>query len=198
MQLMHYMLVCGAQSIVTKGMHCQVTTTCVLLLMYMCRWDMSVTMEECRRNERSLETLKDCCALTDKPNRLGCIHPPLFDISLDHIVIDELHLWLRITDRLIKNLVLRMAQLDHKERTHHSVKQPGHMEKLITSIRSFGVHFDVRNAALNCTLCTVIVAVPNYDNFIPITYGRSGRSGKERERPLISLSSLQSMADRGY
>ena len=109
---------------------------------------MSVTMEECRKNGRSLQDLKDCCTYSDRHDRLGCIHPPLFDVTLDHVVIDELHLWLRITDRLFNCLILRMAQLDHKKRTHHSKQQPVqcvHMEKLVTAIRSCGVHFSVRN-----------------------------------------------------
>lgn len=35
----------------------------------------------------------------------GCRDSPLLNIPVDHIVIDELHLLLRITDRLLEGLV---------------------------------------------------------------------------------------------
>ena len=37
---------------------------------------------------------------------LGCVRKPLFDIPLDHIVLDEFHLLLRIGDILLTNLIL--------------------------------------------------------------------------------------------
>ena len=38
-----------------------------------------------------------------KTNNFGCIHIPLIQIDLNHIVIDELHLMMRIVDVLIRN-----------------------------------------------------------------------------------------------
>ena len=37
---------------------------------------------------------------------------PLFSIPLDHIVVDELHLLLRITDRLEKGLIMAAISND--------------------------------------------------------------------------------------
>jgi hypothetical protein len=34
------------------------------------------------------------------------MNPPLLNIDLDHVVMDELHLLLRVMDILIKNLIM--------------------------------------------------------------------------------------------
>lgn len=36
----------------------------------------------------------------------SCVHMPLFEIEIDHVVVDELHLMLRITDRLEQGLIM--------------------------------------------------------------------------------------------
>ena len=55
--------------------------------------------------ERTLESLKS----GTKP---GSICPPLLDLPLENIIPDELHLLLRITDRLIENLINGAVQSD--------------------------------------------------------------------------------------
>ena len=40
-----------------------------------------------------------------------CIHPPLFDIDLDHVVLDELHLMIRITNRLTDCIITEGQQI---------------------------------------------------------------------------------------
>ena len=42
----------------------------------------------------------------------GCHCQPLFDITLDHIVIDELHLMLLVMDRLEQGLILAVVDWD--------------------------------------------------------------------------------------
>ena len=42
---------------------------------------------------------------------LGCVRQPLFDIPLDRIVPDELHLLLRIGDVLLRNLILQVDSM---------------------------------------------------------------------------------------
>ena len=59
---------------------------------------------------QSLKHLKE----NVESQELGVINQLLLNIELDHVVVDELHLLLRITDRLIDNLVIRAAELDHK------------------------------------------------------------------------------------
>ena len=42
----------------------------------------------------------------------GCQHQPLFNILLDQIIIDELHLMLRVMDRLETGLILEVIDWD--------------------------------------------------------------------------------------
>ena len=42
----------------------------------------------------------------------GCHSPPFFKISLKNVVLDELHLMLRITDRLEEGLILDILKWD--------------------------------------------------------------------------------------
>lgn len=102
-------------------------------------------MPEAGIHLRTLADLKECALLPSsaKPSkRLGCINSPLLDIELDHIVVDELHLLLRISDRLIDNLVVRAAELDHLNQTH-CTGEPQHIAKLQQAVCSCGVHFKV-------------------------------------------------------
>ncbi len=41
----------------------------------------------------------------------GCEHQPLFKIALEDIIIDELHLMLRVTDRLEKGIIFEVINL---------------------------------------------------------------------------------------
>ena len=49
---------------------------------------------------------------------LGCVRQPLFDIPLDRIVLDELHLLLRIGDVLLRNLILQVDSMGHRRKEH--------------------------------------------------------------------------------
>ena len=63
------------------------------------RWDMSVDEEVyCQEKARSLFSLKSDSRHSTRhcSKHLGCIHPPLLNIELDSIVVDELHLMLRV------------------------------------------------------------------------------------------------------
>lgn len=54
----------------------------------------------------------------------GCVHMPLFCIPLDHVIIDELHLMLRITDRLEKGLIMSAVYYDEKANMGLPASQP--------------------------------------------------------------------------
>ena len=43
-----------------------------------------------------------------------CCHEPLLNIPPDHIILDELHLMLRVTDILLENLIEDATQWDDK------------------------------------------------------------------------------------
>jgi len=70
---------------------------------------MSVDQEVyCQEKSRSLSSLKSDSQNSRRhcSKHLGCIHPPLLNIELDNIVVDELHLMLRVGDVLLRNLIL--------------------------------------------------------------------------------------------
>ena len=79
---------------------------------------------------RSVKTLQECASLPlSKPanKRLGTQHYPIITISPQKIVLDELHLMLRIGDVLIRNLVHEMVVSDKRGerlgRTHTYLDQ---------------------------------------------------------------------------
>ncbi len=75
-----------------------------LFLLYPpCSYDMTTPLGNKSMTRRTLETLKKCSQLPlSKPvdERLGSKFPPLLEIDIDHIVVDELHLLLRVMEVL--------------------------------------------------------------------------------------------------
>lgn len=51
-------------------------------------------------------------SIKTKNKRLGCKHPPLFQIAIDHVIPDNLHLYLRITDVLFNLLITDIQRYD--------------------------------------------------------------------------------------
>lgn len=97
----------------------------------------------------TLQQLKELSAHSYSPcaRHLGCVLPPLVNIPLDHIVLDELHLLLRImNDRimvvLIRNLILYADSEDHRQKAHHGVESHN-VRKLEKAICSCGVCFQI-------------------------------------------------------
>ncbi|XP_028516288.1 uncharacterized protein LOC114575505 [Exaiptasia diaphana] len=92
-------------------------------------------------NARTLNKIKE----DYKTRKLSCEHQPLLDIELDNIVIDELHLMLRVTDVLTKNLVTEAIEWDTKENLNKAPSQRTntHLDQLKEVINSCGVSFNV-------------------------------------------------------
>ena len=63
---------------------------------------------------RTLQEIKQF-ASKSKGENYCCVHQPLLNIPLDHIILDELHLMLRVTDVLISNLIEDVMQWDEKD-----------------------------------------------------------------------------------
>ncbi|XP_022808035.1 uncharacterized protein LOC111345047 [Stylophora pistillata] len=101
---------------------------------------------------RTLQEIKQF-ATKSKGENYCCVHQPLLNIPLDHIILDELHLMLRVTDVLISNLIEDVMQWDEKDNFLSEKKSTSseqkHLDNLIQGIRSCGVSFSVwekRNA----------------------------------------------------
>ena len=96
------------------------------------------------KKARTLQSMKDLSAhsYSSCTRHLGCVLPPLVNIPLDHTVLDELHLLLRIMDILIRNLILYADSEDHRHKAHHGVESHN-VRKLEQAIRSCGVCFQI-------------------------------------------------------
>ena len=73
---------------------------------------------------------------------LGWFRPPLLYVQLDHIVLDELHLLLRISDVLLRNLIWYMDSLNHRSKEHRG-EQTNHIRQLEDAVHSCGVSFRI-------------------------------------------------------
>ena len=69
----------------------------------------------------------------------GYIKQRLINIDLDHLIPDELHLLLRITDRLIENLISGAITYDNVI----NILEGTMVKNLIQQIRSCGVQFNI-------------------------------------------------------
>ena len=98
-------------------------------------WHVSKDLEE-----RTQESMRLC--YNNPLNKKGCVNPPLLNIPVNKIIVDELHLMLRITDVLLRNLIWAMIAQDIIE-CHHS-RPAVYLNQLVESIRSCGVTFKVK------------------------------------------------------
>jgi hypothetical protein len=64
--------------------------------------------------QRTSQNLKE----DDVKNDFGVRAQPLVSIEPEHIIIDDLHLLLRICDKLLRNLILDTQKLDDKNAVH--------------------------------------------------------------------------------
>ena len=98
----------------------------VLLCATLYWWDMSLSTDSytlaslvtCGSDSYTFASLVTCGSQApSKPTyeRFGSKHPPLFNIELDHVV-DVLHLMLRVTDVMLRNLIWKMVELDIHQR----------------------------------------------------------------------------------
>ncbi|XP_028394380.1 uncharacterized protein LOC114518556 [Dendronephthya gigantea] len=90
---------------------------------------------------RTLDDIRACCL----KHEYSCERPPLLNIPVENIILDELHLMLRITDKLLDNLVKEALQRDYKENRNKAPRdrQSLNLQNLVDTIRSCGVSFSV-------------------------------------------------------
>ena len=88
-------------------------------------------------------------SLLKGPKEKGRIHPPLIEIDIDHAITDELHLFLRITDVLTRNVVSEMREWDVLEvgSTSADEGKGPHVAALIAACEDLGVTFSVWSSA---------------------------------------------------
>lgn len=96
------------------------------------RWDIT---KECEL--RTSTTLQQCLS---SQHSKGCIRPPLLNFELTDVIIDELHLMLRVTDVLLRNLIWAMIHMDLRDRGDT------HLKALVNEIKSCGISFKVNES----------------------------------------------------
>jgi len=86
---------------------------------------------------RTLEEIRKMSTISK--DNYCCDKQPLLNIPLDHIVVDELHLILHVTDILIENLVYECLDWDREDdldKKKHEAKG-AHLKNLTQVIRSW-------------------------------------------------------------
>ena len=115
-----------------------------------CRWDTSKA--ETYYNQelaRTITSMKTCACLSKSQpaaKRLGVKHSPLIDISLEHVIVDELHLFLRITDILLRNVIQHVIEEDLRTTRKADLLNGPRLKMLVKCIRKCGISF--------CVWCT--------------------------------------------
>ena len=83
----------------------------------------------------------------DSKNRKNnCQHKPLFEfIAMDHVIIDTLHLFLRIADVLLEKLILSLKTADAIEHSkfhgNFDIRKYKHMERYINFLKGLNIQF---------------------------------------------------------
>ena len=66
-------------------------------------------------------------------------HPPLIDIPLNHVIVDELHLFLRITDVVLRNLIQHVIEEDLKTTRKADLLSGPHLTMLVNAFENVGL-----------------------------------------------------------
>lgn len=100
----------------------------------------------CQDQARTLESLRKGSKHSHKDKRKGAVNPPLFNIELDHIILDELHLLLRVVGVLLRNLIYEVLRVDGSTKERGVAIMQTHLSMLVDAVRSCGVSFKVWRA----------------------------------------------------
>lgn len=110
------------------------------------RWDTTKTLNfynEDLNVVRTLDEIPKCCG---QEKSYGCKHEPLININLTKVIPDELHLLLRITDRLLENII---DEVVHRDESQEFLNPRGpkqvFLTKFVNSVNSLGISFSVWN-----------------------------------------------------
>ena len=136
----------GAQSVRKRGKY---STICVLESSpTVLRWDTAVSEDKYtstppQGKARTLAGLMENCQYSQMRKRLGSKHPPILQIEPTNVIIDELHLLLRIGDVLLRNVILQADSLDNRVYHHEGRRTDNHLRTLELLVRRCGVTFKI-------------------------------------------------------
>ena len=104
---------------VNKHIHMYTYMYIHLPVSHILRWNLSIAEEVytspplCGK-ARTLAALNSCAGLSQPKRHLGNKNPPILSLEPSSLVLDELHLLLRIGDVLLRNVILQADSLDHQ------------------------------------------------------------------------------------
>ena len=92
---------------------------------------------------RTLSEIKEL--VKEGKGNFCCAKEPLLNIEIDHVIVDELHLPLRVMEVMLDNIITEVIDWDKEDDFEkNSTQQKGlHLKKLVREIKSCGVRFDV-------------------------------------------------------
>lgn len=76
-----------------------------------------------------------------KTNQLGVVYEFLFKMELAIIIIDELHLFLRVTDILLSNVLWKVVYLDEVQ-NFQAAQKSLYLENIVKIIKYCGLSFE--------------------------------------------------------
>ena len=83
--------------------------------------DKEWSITDTEQGARTVQNIKAAAKLPKRSvTKYNCSHPPLFDIPMHKVIIDNLHLFLRISDLLINLLIADIRRLDGIEKVTSS------------------------------------------------------------------------------
>ena len=99
---------------------------------------------------RSLATLIHNSQFSQPKKHLGSKNLPILKMEPTSIILDELHLLLRIGDVLLRNVILQADSLDHRVYMAEGRQTNNHLKTLETLVRRCGVSFVIRPVRIIC------------------------------------------------
>lgn len=109
-------------------------------IVHVIRWDMSKPLCHWTEKEEHIRSLNDIISCS-KQSSLGVVNTPLMLIEVDHIIPDELHLMLRVTDVLTRNVILHAVELDIAAKRQHQTVH--YLSTLVSCVQECGITFKV-------------------------------------------------------
>ena len=92
---------------------------------------------------RTLAALTANCHFSQPKRHLGSKNPPILPLEPTSLVLDELHLLLRIGDVLLRNLILHADSLDQETYMASERRTDNHIRSLELHINRCGVSFSI-------------------------------------------------------
>ena len=107
---------------------------------------------------RTLASLQQNSQFSTPKKHLGSKHTPILQMEPTDIIIDELHLLLRIGDVLLRNVILQADNLDRRSAMTRPQPQQKYIRTLEGLVRKCGISFSITEVICVCMGACVLVS----------------------------------------